>query len=241
MHRCLTPDRYSNLTIREHLVTQYLLGTLSLKTRKRLESLIANDTTWYELIAKWHSHLSVLEPVTSDKPPPWVWKNITLVLDKQRETYFWKRWRSKKWSLLFPIGAMLLLLFSSLLLFITEPQIPTSSYIAVMSSTGQNNSLVLIAYKANSTKKPSIQLECNAERHSPDTDMKTAMLWVKDKNNGQVTLLGHFTDFQTSKLLIPTEWDTIKNSSEVFITINNNPQSKILFKGICLELPVAPS
>lgn len=68
MHRRLTPVRYSNPTIREHLVSQYLLGTLSLKTRRRLEFLMAQDIAWYELVIQWHSHLSGLEPMISEPP-----------------------------------------------------------------------------------------------------------------------------------------------------------------------------
>lgn len=236
MHGHLTPARYSNLIIREHLVGQYLLGTLSPKTRKRLESLMAEDESWYELVMQWHSRLSGLEPMTLDKPPSWVWTNIETTLGQPTKPDWWTGLWQRKWPTFSLACAVLLLLFSSTMLFVAKPQIVMPSYIAVMSSAEKTDHFVLMAYKGDKPGESSIRLKWNARHRSTDAEMETAMLWARNKDTGQTVLLGRFTDLAVPKLLTPTEWNTVKNSSELFITANNNPASKVLFKGICIEL-----
>jgi len=243
MHRRLTPVRYSNPTIREHLVSQYLLGTLSLKTRRRLEFLMAQDIAWYELVIQWHSHLSGLEPMISDNPPSWVWGNIEATLSKQEKVHFWHRWWGNKWPKFSLTCAVLLFLFSSSMLLMTEPKIATPSYIAVMSSPEKSDYFVLMAYKGDKPGKSSMRLKWNARRNLSGANMETAMLWAKDKDTGQLTLLGRFANLQgpQPKLLTPNEWRSVKNSSELFITVNKNHDSTVLFKGICIELSSSPT
>lgn len=236
MYGHLTPARYSNLLIREHLVSQYLLGTLSPKTRKRLESLMAEDESWYELVMQWHSCLSGLDPITSDKPPSWVWKNIQTTLGQSVKLVLWKELWQKKWPTFSLVCAVLLLLFSSSMFFVAKPQVTMPSYIAVMSSAEKTDHFVLMAYKGDKPGESSIRLKWNARHQSTDAGMETAILWARSKDTGQTVLLGRFTDLSVPKLLTPTEWNTVKNSSELFITVNNNPESKVLFKGTCIEL-----
>ncbi|CNE01938.1 hypothetical protein [Yersinia intermedia] len=236
MYGHLAPARYRNLVIREHLVSQYLLGTLSPKTRKRLESLMAEDESWYEVVMQWHSRLSGLGPMTSDKPPSWVWKNIQTTLGQPAKPVLWTGLWQRKWPTLSLTCAVLLLLFSSTMLFVAKPQIAMPSYIAVMSSAEETDHFVLMAYKGDKPGESSIRLKWNARHQSTDAGMETAMLWVRNKDTGQTVLLGRFTDLTVPKLLTPTEWNTVKNSSELFITANNNPESKVLFKGTCIEL-----
>lgn len=239
MPRKLTPVRYSNPVIRDHLVSQYLLGTLTLKTRKRLEFLMAEDITWYALVMQWHSHLSGLEPMTSDTPPSWVWENIRSTLGKPEKLHFWQREGYRKWSPFSLAAAVLLLLLSGAMLFMTQPPLATPSYIAVMSSAEQNDYFVLMAYKGDKPGKSTMSLKWNTRRQPTNTPMETAMLWATDKDTGVKVLLGRLSDLQTPKLLTPKEWNTVKNSSELFITENNDPQSKILFKGTCIELSIS--
>lgn len=243
MYERLTPARYSNSAIREHLVSQYLLGTLSLKTRKRLESLMANDTTWYELVIQWDLRLSGFKPLTSESPPSWVWQNINATLGKQRKGRFWGKWWGKR-ILTFSLAcaALLFLAFGSML-FMLEHKIATPSYIVVMSSAEKRDFFVLMAFKGERPGKSSMRLKWNARHHLSDANMETAMLWAKDKDSGQLTVLGHFTQLQDSqtKSLTPNEWNAVKNSSEIFITANNNPKSEMLFKGVCIELSLSPT
>ena len=66
--------------------------------------------------------------------------------------------------------------------------------------------------------------------------MGNAMIWAKNKVTGEISLLGRFDELQSTRLLTPTEWKMIKNSSELLITENSEPNSTLLFKGACIEL-----
>ncbi|MFZ1872131.1 MAG: hypothetical protein WAU54_04975, partial [Chania sp.] len=76
---------------------------------------MANDISWYELVIQWHSHLSGLESIISEKPPSWVWGNIEVSLGKQEKVHFWQRGWGKIWPSFSLACAALLFLLSSLM------------------------------------------------------------------------------------------------------------------------------
>ncbi|UPS63000.1 hypothetical protein [Providencia rettgeri] len=236
MHQRLTPARYSHPVIRDHLVSQYVIGTLSRRVSKRLESIMATDVTWAELVMQWHSYLDELEPMTLDKPPSWVWRDIKMVIGQEKKKPFYHNLLRNKWSLIPLACSVFLFIFASMMLLMVEPQTSTPSYVATMSSADKNNYFILMAYKGNKPGKSSLKLEWNSQYPPLEADMEKAMIWAKNRTTGKISLLGHFNELQSVRLLTPTEWKMIKNSSELFITKNNDPNSLILFKGACIEL-----
>lgn len=241
MYRRVTPARYGNPLIREHLVCQYLLGTLSLRARRRLESLMVQDSSWYELLGLWHGHLEGAIPVNAETPPSWVWDNIAAKLGHRQNVPVKTRWWQQKWPAFSLTAVVLLILLSSPLLLMTEPTLTNPSYLAVMSSAEQHDPFVLMAYQGDKPGKSSLRLQWNTRNHPSTAGMDTAMLWAKDKQTGQMTLLGRFSELQQPKLLTPTEWNALKNSSEVLVTLNKSPNSTVLFAGACLELSASPT
>jgi len=167
-----------------------------------------------------------------------VWKNIESTLDKQTKPRGWKRVWSGWWSAAALTCVALLFLVSRSTLLTTEPKIMTPGYVAIMSSEEKNNYFVLMAYKGDKPGKSSLRLKWNANYKTPEDSMGKAMLWAKDKITGEMSLVGHFAALQTlnPQLLSPDEWKAIKNSSELLITVNGNPNSQILFRGTCVEL-----
>lgn len=236
MHGQLTPGRYKDPVIREHLVGQYLLGTLSRRTRHRLEALMSEDLTWYERVIPWHSQLSRLEKMTEETPPSRVWRNIAAVLNKENTAVTIHPENNGRWTPLLLACTAALFLISGILLMMTESRTHVPGYMAVMSSDVQTDAFVLMAYPGDKPGKSSMRLEWNVRSHPDVSGMQQAMLWAKDKDTGQAVLLGRFSDVKLSRLLTPSEWNTVKNSSELFITENNNPGSRILFRGACIAL-----
>lgn len=236
MHGPVTPERYRSIALREHLVSQYCLGTLSLRTRKRLEALMAADMSWYEQVAQWHSRLDEVAPMVTDTPPAWVWTHIAATLDGPKQppakAGFWGKYRMR----LSLAGVALVMLLSSPLFLITAPEIITPSYVAVMSSAGEKSPFVLLAYQGAKPGTSSMRLEWNARHSLSDGPDGLAMLWAKNKETGKVIPLGRVADVQKTKTLTPAEWQAVKTSSELFITVNNNPDSPVLFNGVCIEL-----
>lgn len=92
--------RYQNSDLRNKLASEYVLGTQTLRVRRRLETLIQSDPSWWEHIEQWQNHLSGLNP-TSDlsmdttylrQPPKRVWRQIangTFNLTQQRKGLRW--------------------------------------------------------------------------------------------------------------------------------------------------------
>ena len=80
----LTSRRYQNSELRDKLASEYVLGTQTPRVRRRLETLMQADPTWWEHVEQWQQHLSGLNPSTElessehglKRPPKRVWKNI---------------------------------------------------------------------------------------------------------------------------------------------------------------------
>lgn len=236
MHGRLTPERYKNPVIREHLVSHYLLGTLSRKTRRRLEALMSEDLTWYERVIPWHSHLSRLEKMTEETPPSRVWRNIAAVLNKENAVVPGHPEKSSRWAPALLACTAALIFVSAILLMMAESKTRVPGYMAVMSSEEQTDAFVLMAYPGDLPGQSSMHLEWNARSHPDVSGMQHAMLWAKNRETGQAILLGRFNDVKLSRLLTPAQWNTVINSSELFITENNNPGSRVLFRGVCIAL-----
>ena len=241
--------RYQNQELRDKLAGEYVLGTLTPLVRKRLETLMRSDPTWWEHIDLWHQHLSSLTPAIDMthsegnlKPPPrQVWKNIasqTIKPSKQTQTMRW-------WWL--PISmAFSLLIGLSLQPFVSPTSQPTEiaqvrpiSYLAMMSSESQKDHFALVAYQGEKPGQSSIRMQRN--RAMAKVPMDRAMVWMRDGNTGELKLIDSLENVNNVRYMSPTEWQTLKNSSELLVTANRDPNSEILYRGRCVELSTPPT
>lgn len=85
--------------IRDLLAAEYVLGTMTYKTRQRFERLLKEDIFLNRAVEDWQKRLTPLaDAVSPIKPPAKVWRNVKKDVRKQREKglSFWQKlvfWR----------------------------------------------------------------------------------------------------------------------------------------------------
>ncbi|NRB66574.1 MAG: hypothetical protein HRU48_04260 [Vibrio sp.] len=240
----LTPRRYQNSELRDRLASEYVLGTQTPRVRRRLEALMKADTTWWEYVELWQQHLSGLNPCTElessehdlKRPPKRVWKNISARTFNSRRGARRIRWwwlpTGMALSLLAGIGLRPILLQPSLPIEIA--QVRPVSYLAIMSSETQRNHFALVAYQGDKPGQSSLRMQRNLSMD--DVPMDRAMVWMRDSESGELQLIDSLQNVNDIRYMSPTEWQALKNSSELLVTKNRDPESEVLYRGRCVEL-----
>ncbi|MEZ8027502.1 hypothetical protein [Enterovibrio norvegicus] len=259
----ITAKRYASLEVRDRLAAQYVLGTLTPRVRRRLEQLIQQDPTWWESIAHWQKHFSGLTPSMDDlldeqgfsPAPKKVWEHISFALfpSTQRDApNLAKNQRSRLWPTWFtPVGFACALMLGLFLrpIVSTAPLIPTSestqttslislvqpaAYFAMMSSNIGENQFALVAYKGTKPGESTIRLQRNLRETNLPSE--TAMVWMRDKASGKLQPIDTLRRINDTRVMSPTEWKVLKNSSELLVTETNDPSSTLLYRGDNVEL-----
>ena len=234
-------QRYSNVKLREKLAGEYVLGTQTPRVRRRLEALIEADPTWWVHIEQWQQYLSSLSPATDleqseqklRQPPKNIWRQVSAVTIESGKA-------SKQWFWWLPVGlafALVLGIWVRPLSIIPSTEVAQTrpvSYIALMSSTTEQNHFALIAYQGDSPGESSLRMQENVAMDK--VEIGKAMVWMRDSTTGKMTLLDSLQAVSQIRYMSATEWKRLKNSSELVVTANRNPESTILYRGSCIEL-----
>ncbi|MFW7522817.1 hypothetical protein ACODM8_01580 [Vibrio ostreicida] len=236
--------RYQDPELRDRLASEYVLGTLTVRVKRRLEHLIHEDPSWWQHIEQWHQHLSDLSPAkergrekhTLAEPPKRIWKNIAARTWDSRNAHRTLRW----WWL--PTGmALSMVIGITIQPMIVPPiqsvsvmQVRPASYLAMMSSPTKNNHFALVAYQGDKPGQSSIRLQRNLGMENVSFD--SAMVWMRDSLSGELTLIDSLENVKDVRFMSPKEWGALKNSSELLVTKNRDPSSQVLYRGRCVEL-----
>ncbi|AQW58027.1 hypothetical protein [Vibrio owensii] len=240
----LKSARYQSSDLRDKLAGEYVLGTLTPRVRQRLEALMRSDPTWWEHIEQWQQHLSGLSPAinfetpTDDLIPPPIqtWTKIeSKTTNKQKPTKYMRWWWipiSMAFSLL--LGVWLQPLVSPTSQPIEVAQVRPISYLAMMSSETQKNHFALVAYQGDQPGQSSIRMQRNLAMTK--ISMDRAMVWMRDGETGELKLIDSLKNVNNVRYMSPSEWKILKNSSELLVTANRDPNSEVLYRGRCVEL-----
>lgn len=236
--------RYQNSDLRNKLASEYVLGTQTLRVRRRLETLIQSDPSWWEHIEQWQNHLSGLNP-TSDlsmdtthlrQPPKRVWRQIangTFNLTQQRKGLRWW-WLPMGMAMSLVVGVLIQPVLVPIHQPLSVAQIRPVNYLAMMSSESQQNHFALVAYQGNKPGQSSIRLQLNLGME--EVEFGKAVVWMRDKTTGELALIDSLQNISNIRYMSPTEWKLLKNSSELLVTANLDPNSTLLYRGDCIEL-----
>ncbi|MDD1795039.1 hypothetical protein L4D06_23605 [Enterovibrio makurazakiensis] len=258
----ITAKRYASFEVRDRLAAQYVLGTLPPRVRRRLENLIQQDPTWWENIAHWQKHFSGLTPSMDEHleeqqfstPPSKVWDRISMALFPQTHrnaSNFITRKPTRQWPLWFmPVGFTFALVLGLLLRPIITPEqntpindtpsitsisrVQPAAYFAMMSSKVEDNQFALVAYQGARAGESTLRLQRNLRETTLPSE--TAMVWMRDKSSGKLREVGTLRSINDTRFMSPEEWKALKNSSELLVTENGDPNSQLLYQGDCVEL-----
>lgn len=123
-----------DMTDREGLAAEYVLGTLSLPERLQAERLIASDPAFAELVQTWETHLAPLNGDYAEIAPP------ATLLPKIEARLFPTAPPARRWALFGALAAALAALFFFVILpYQTQPALITATL------TGENQPLIVQA------------------------------------------------------------------------------------------------
>ncbi|RSD29614.1 hypothetical protein [Vibrio pectenicida] len=244
MLNTIKSQRYQNSELRDRLAGEYLLGTQTLRVRRRMEALMKADPSWWEHIEQWQQHLSGLNPssdlnVSSTElknPPKRIWKKIansTFGLRKRETSVRWW-WLPTGMAFSMFVGIFLqpILMHGSSGVNIVE--VRPANYLAMMSSGAQKNHFALVAYQGDKPGQSSLRMQRNL---SMDKIAESkAMVWMRDEVTGELKLIDSLKNINDIRYMSPNEWKMLKSSSELLVTANRDPESEILYRGRCVEL-----
>lgn len=240
-------ERYNNKTVAEHLASNYVLGLLTTKATKRVDSLLDSYQYAYleSRIQYWERKFSPLNESTSEIAPlPTTWDNIQKSLQigayqegaSPKNESVWKRFSWLSFSGAFSIVACAFLLFFTVT---KQEQLGPVSYVAVLENNNKQPQVVATTYG-------------NAQRLVLDiidlpelSGEQSYELWVSSKTDQQVRSLGEIPFGKNSfdRDLTVAEWRLIKDSFQLLISIEDEggsaigePSDIIVSRGLCIRL-----
>ncbi|WP_325895202.1 hypothetical protein [Grimontia sp. NTOU-MAR1] len=242
--------RYQSAELRDKLAAEYVIGTLTPRVQRRLESLMNQDPSWWEYIEHWQQHFAAFTPSIDanveweyTKPPERVWHNIVTAVDPQSEgskveakAPWWK-------AITMPLSLAFSLVIGVLISpNIMPPEAPKkgpiivqpANYFALMSSEQEHNLFAIVAYLGLGGAKSTLRLQRNLRES--ELPPETATVWMRDKATGNIIRIDTLRNINDTRFLSPAEWQQLKNSSELIVTIGETPRSQVLYRGRCVEL-----
>lgn len=261
MSRKLEPSsfqRYSSTVVVDHLASNYVMGLLSPRVRKRVDSLRTQFDYRHidQRIDFWEQKLSPLNNTIPELAPlPETWLNIQAKLDMgQARTQTEQKHAEKaagifawpsfsilkqpilKWSTAFSLVICFVLGYN---LLQQNNALDPLSYVAVMQDSDQTPQVVAATYGAS--KKLMLDI-----LGLPEIDPEESYeLWVTSKTDNQSRSLGEIPKGLTSfnRQLSQAEWRLIADSSFLIISIEDvggsaigEPSERIVSKGACIRL-----
>ncbi|OMH33619.1 hypothetical protein [Motiliproteus sp. MSK22-1] len=228
--------RYLKPEIRDHLAAQYVLGTLSSRTRQRFESLLHNHPELETDVYRWQQRMNPINDHTKAvKPPAHVWRNLQSMLKPAPAESTWKRlWgQLSLWQGGFALAMILSL---SLWLLPADNKVQPVSYLAVMQSNPPTPEppMVISAYQGDAPGRSRLHIQWN--RRMASSDLEGVSLWAINRDTGKQTSLGDLKLALETRLLTKQEWLAIKDSSELVAVEGDLPDGPVRFRGPCLQL-----
>lgn len=237
-------DRYQIPEVVDHLASNYVLGTLSMRVRSRIDSLRHehNFDAMNQRIAFWEQKMSpLIDKVPDLAPKDQTWLSIQARIAPQ------KAQAKKPWYQLFDLrfyqwatacSLLLVALFSVVVL--QQPTSPGAlSYVAVLADENQAPRVVAATY--GDTQMLMLDII-----DLPDVgEDETLELWVTSKTDKQARSLGEIPSDVASfnRQLTTAEWRLIKDSDSLLITVEEaggspigEPMGELISQGVCVRL-----
>lgn len=230
--------RYQQPDVQEHLASQYVLGTLSPRTKRRFERLMNQLPELEARVYRWQQRMNAMNENTEAVPPPsWVWQNLERKLmvsaaDKPVLSGWWNQLGLWRFSVLL-LAAVLV----GVLNWPQQPAIQAVNYMATMTAEGSSKAeplLVITAYKGDAPGRSHLHLQWNERQQQ--TALAGLTLWAVSREDGTPTPLGALSRTQQQRLLSKAEWLAIKDSAELVIVRGTRFDDPVVYRGPCLQL-----
>lgn len=185
----------SNPDLIDALAAEYVLGTMSGKTRARFAKRLSEDLRLRQAVYAWEQRLGAMAmDVTPEAPPAHVWAAITEYLDLQIEPPAARR--AAPWTSWLAAALAVFAVALSVMFFSVPSQDSTPAFVTVLQDADKQPSWIVETY----AETRQVQLRGIAERTLPDG--RVYELWVVPADGAAPVSLGTLDASPTSTLSI---------------------------------------
>ena len=231
--------RYQNPELQDRLASNYVAGTLRGPARRRMETLMLDDSGLRNRVRQWEHKLQSLHHYTPELSP----KKSTLdnilsaingaadpVLENLKKKLGFYRWFSGL--------ALTCALVLAVLVWAPVGQPPSAAinYVAVMKDSNAQPTMVVTLTQTGRVlaldmlAKPKLQNDQNLQ------------LWAISKVDGSITSLGVIdVEKRIEKSLTKPQWGLIKDAEYLMVSVEaaggaSMPSNRIVSKGLCVKV-----
>ncbi|MDG9669322.1 anti-sigma factor [Hahella sp. CR1] len=242
------PLRYKNPELLDRLASNYVIGALRGKARKRFEAIMRQDETVAKRVRQWEEKFQPLHEKTAPLAPKTAtWKAISASINDApsqlmekllRKLSFYKYLSAAALSLALCIALYPALSGSEQISPEQASPAPSVNYVAVMENTDEQAVMVVTVDKA------ARQLSLNIVEKPVIAQNATLQLWAVSRDDNTVRSLGAIElKGQTQRNLSQREWELIQSAEHLLVSIEKPggsatgaPSAQLLAKGLCVKV-----
>lgn len=242
--------RYDNPRIRDIVAAEYVLGTLTINVRKRVESLAASRSDWKLATNWWAMRLHLLaDTLPAVMPRKQVWQKIETRLYGNKVTATTSWWR------ILALGSASVTVAMVILMIAKEPEIfqaparvaakapvevPAAVALALLSGTDLKPGWLLRLSK-NKNGQPEIKVTTlNGIKHAPDNSFE---LWILPANQSAPISLGLLPGQGNKQLMVSLKNVELLKQGGLAVSLEpiggsptGQPTGAVLYQGKLLEI-----
>ncbi|ABC29984.1 uncharacterized protein conserved in bacteria [Hahella chejuensis KCTC 2396] len=242
------PLRYKNPELLDRLASNYVIGALRGKARKRFEAIMREDESVARRVRQWEEKFQPLHENTSPVAPKTAtWNAISARINDAPSQLMEKLLRKLSFYKYLSAATLSLALCLALypLLSGTE-QIhpgqaslaPSVNYVAVMENADEQAVMVV------TVDKTARLLSLNIVEKPVIGQNATLQLWAVSRDDNTVSSLGTIELMgQTQRGLSQQEWGLIQSAEHLLVSIEEpggsatgEPSAQLLAKGLCVKV-----
>jgi anti-sigma-K factor RskA len=226
--------------LREALASEYVLGTMSARTRARFQTLLRSDPALRRAVAQWERRLTPLAEALPETPPPAsVWRNIERRLfESARPGGLWSSLRFWRFAAI-AAGAAALAIGA----FSIERQepVPPGRMVTVMNDVTSLSPAMTVSWTADTRGGRTLRIRVigHAEM-APDTAWE---LWMIPGDDKPPVSLGLISTHETQTLAVPEHlataldaaWGLAMSVEPAGGSPTGLPTGPVLYKGQCVR------
>lgn len=236
------PLRYEDPKLQDILASNYVIGTLRGKARKRFEQLMAQDHTIAERVIQWETKLQPIHTATQPVPPKKAtWKMIASQINNTSNQMVEKllsKLRLYQYLTAFAFSLSMVVSLASYLSYSESDPINTINYVAVLKNDIEQPVMVATLKKTGRLLALDLLQKPNVAQ---DNDIQ---IWAISKDDGSIKSLGLIDVAKRVELqLTKPEWGLIKSAEFLMVSIESKggsttglPSERLISKGLCVQV-----
>jgi anti-sigma-K factor RskA len=231
--------RYRDPALRNALASEYVLGTLQGRVRRRFERVLKEDPALRRLVSEWQDRLQPLnDAVQPVRPPERVWRKIERRIVGRRQRHLAALWDSIRfWRAAAVTGALAALALAVTLVLLPAP---SRLMVVVMEDQSQQPKISVSWDRRDAGRKRLRVRVIGHQTMAPETAWELWML----REGGPPLSLGLITTHELQDVVVPPELAAALDTA-VGLAMSVEPEGgsptgvpsgPVLYQGLCTEI-----